>query len=78
MDLTETQDIWVLTSEGAEITGYNIEHVRKLARDNWNLPEDERVIRVRSRANRYDLWLPDLLKYVEAKGHGPQRKRKNS
>lgn len=78
MELTETQDIWVLTSEAAEITGYNTEHVRKLARDNWNLPEDERVIRVRSRGNRYDIWLPDLLKYIEERGYGPHQKNKDA
>jgi hypothetical protein len=58
-------EIWVNTNEGAEITGYFSAHVRKLARDNWKLPEDQRLIRVRRRVERYEIWLPDLIKYIE-------------
>jgi hypothetical protein len=52
--------------------------VQKLARDNWALPEDERVIKVRKRSRGYDIWLPDLLSYMEQGSNGPQvRNRKN-
>ena len=72
LEKVKPQEIWVNTNEAAEITGYNHEHVRKLARDNWNLPEEERTIRVRRRVGRYDMWLPDLIGYLRAMGHGPQ------
>jgi len=65
-------EIWVSTTEAAEITGYFHTHVRKLARDNWKLPENRRVLRIRRRSNRYDIWLPDLIKYMRQNGNGPQ------
>jgi hypothetical protein len=71
------EEIWVNTNEAAEITGYFYTHVRKLARDNWNLPEDQRVIRVRRRVERYEIWLPDLIKYKNDIGKGPHSKAKN-
>lgn len=70
------EEIWVNTVEGAEITGYYHTYVRKLARDNWNLPENERKIRVRRRSNRYDIWLPDLVNYMNEIGLGPYPKTK--
>lgn len=70
MDTTE--ETWVNTVEGAEITGYHPDHVRELARNNWKLPEDKRHIRVRKRANRYDIWLPDLIQYLNNQGNGPR------
>jgi hypothetical protein len=72
------RDMWVNTTEAAEITGYHFEYVRKLARDNWNIPENDRVIRVRRRSNRYDIWLPDLIKYMQEHGYGPYPKRQTS
>ena len=68
------QEIWVNTNEAAEITGYFYTHVRKLARDNWNLPEDERLIRVRRRVDRYEIWLPDLMRYLKEIGRGPHKR----
>jgi AAA+ ATPase superfamily predicted ATPase len=70
-EITPDQEIWVITSEGAEITGYSQEYLEQLARKNRRLPEDERVIKLRKRAGRYDLWLPDLLRYIEEIGNGP-------
>jgi hypothetical protein len=64
------EETWVNTIEGAELTGYNEDYVRELARNNWKLPENERLIRVRKRSNRYDIWLPDLMHYVETHGKG--------
>jgi hypothetical protein len=72
------EEIWINTSEGAELTGYNRDYVNKLARDNWQVPEDERVIRVRRRAGRYDIWQPDLLRYMSDHGYGPIQKKRPS
>jgi len=67
-----TEEIWVNTSEGAEITGYDQQYLTRLALKNSRLPEDERLIRVHNRAGRHEIWLPDLLKYIEEHGHGPK------
>jgi hypothetical protein len=67
-----TGQIWVNTVEAVQLTGYSYVHIQKLARDNWNLPKEERLIRVRRRSGRYDLWLPDLYNYIEKHGAGPQ------
>ena len=72
------EEIWVSTSEGAEITGYFQTYVQKLARDNWALPEDEREIKVRKRSRGYDIWLPDLLVYMEKGSNGPQVSQKRN
>jgi hypothetical protein len=69
------EEIWVNTIEGAEITGYNVDYLRQIAYKIWRQPEDERAIKVRYRARRYELWLPDLIVYIEAARHGPQPKR---
>ncbi|MBZ0289279.1 MAG: hypothetical protein K8I30_16790, partial [Anaerolineae bacterium] len=58
-------------SEGAELTGYTQQHLEKLAHRNWRMPEAERLIRVKYRTRRYELWLPDLLKYMSEPGRGP-------
>jgi hypothetical protein len=52
------------------------EDVRKLARDNWKLPEEKRAIKTLKRSNRYDVWLPDLYRYLTEPRRGPQPKRK--
>lgn len=66
---------WVSTGEGAAITGYHRDYVQKLARENWKLPENERLIKIRKRARGYDIWLPDLMNYIENHGYGPIKKR---
>lgn len=68
------QQIWVTTREGAEVTGYNHQYLEKLANKNWRLPEDERLIKLRKRSGRYELWLPDVLTYIEESGYGPYPK----
>ena len=70
-------EIWVNTSEAAELTGYHRDYVQKLARDNWNLPESERKILVQRHPNGYMLWLPKLVDYLSEKSRGPQPKRKH-
>ena len=75
IEIPEDKKVWVLTGEGAEITGYNAEYLQKMGRKLLRMPEEERRIRVRYRARRYEFWLPDLLRYkdeVENRGYGPQ------
>jgi hypothetical protein len=67
------QEIWVTTPEGKELTGYNRQYLEKLANKNFRLPEDERLIKIRKRSGRYELWLPDLLRYIEEIGYGPHQ-----
>ncbi len=74
--VAEVQDIWVGVIEGAEITGYHPDYVRKLARDNWKLPEDQRAIKLRRVSSVYIIWLPSLVAYTEKQGYGPQGTRK--
>ena len=73
IQITSDQEIWVITPEGAELTGYSREYLEQLARKNSKLSEDERQIKVRKRANRYELWLPDLLRYIDEIGYGPHQ-----
>jgi hypothetical protein len=72
-ELTNVEQIWVSTSEGAEITGYNADYLQQLARKISRQPEDERAIKVRSRSKRYELWLPDLVNYIKNLGYGPRK-----
>ncbi len=59
------EEIWVNVEEGAERTGYHLDYVRRLARENMRLPEDERMLRVRKDGHAYTIWLPDLIDYVQ-------------
>jgi hypothetical protein len=72
-ETTPDQEIWVMTTEGARITGYSGRYLGQLAKKNLRLPEDEREIKVRMRSNRHELWLPDLLRYIEEIGYGPHQ-----
>ena len=72
-ELAPDQQIWVMTNEGGEITGYNARYLEQLARKNLQLPEDEREIKVRKRGGRLELWLPDLLHYIKNIGYGPHQ-----
>jgi len=73
IEITPDQQIWVITGEGSELTGYNSRYLGQLAQKNSLLPEDERYIKVRKRGGRYELWLPDLLRYIEEIGYGPHQ-----
>jgi hypothetical protein len=75
-DQPAVEEIWVNVTEGAAITGYHPDHVRKLARDNWRLPEEKRFIKTLKRSSGYDIWLPDLVNYLTEPKRGPQPKRK--
>lgn len=63
---------WVNVAEGAEISGYNRGYVNKLMTKMSKIPEDKREIRIRRRTHGYDIWLPDLINYVQKRGHGPK------
>ena len=77
IEIAPDQEIWVMTREGAELTGYSAEYLEKLTNKNSRLPEDERQIKVRKRIGRYhELWLPDLLRYIDEIGTGPMNSAK--
>ncbi len=69
------EEIWVNTREGAEKTGYNRQYVKLLAMKFWRLSEEERPIQMRKRSNGFELWLPDLVDYINKVGRGPYLKR---
>jgi len=75
VEITPEQEIWVTTREGAAATGYNSQYLEKLANKNSRLPEAERHIKIRKRSGLfYELWLPDLLRYIDEIGYGPHQK----
>src|SRR5262249_53587835 len=59
------EEIWINVEQGAERTGYHLDHVRRLARESLRMPENERLIKVRREGHAYEIWLPDLINYVE-------------
>lgn len=74
--ITPDQEIWVTSDEAEELTGYNRRYVTQLANKNSKLPDDERHINVRKRAGQYyELWLPDLLRYIQEIGYGPHQNK---
>jgi hypothetical protein len=73
---SEVREIWVNVTEAAEITGYFRDHLRKLATRIWKQPEEKREIRLRKRSSGYEIWLPDLLDYIQKPAHGPQPNKK--
>lgn len=67
------EEAWVTTQEAAHITGYNRQYIIRLAQKMSQQPEEERKIKIQRR-NGYELWLPDLIDYLEHFGHGPHTK----
>jgi len=78
LEKIEPKEIWVDLYEAAEIIGYNYHSMRRLIYGMSQQPEDEREIKLRKRTSRWELWLPDLIKYVEKPGRGPYGKRSDS
>ena len=76
IQVTPEQEIWVMTTEGAGLTGYSGQYLEKLANKNLRLPDNERHIKVRKRGGRFELWLPDLLRYIDEIGYGPHQDKK--
>jgi len=72
------QEIWVNVTEAAEIIGYHPDYVRKLARDNWNVPENERKLLVQRHTGGYMFWLPDLMDYISNKNRTAPSKPKHT
>lgn len=73
--IEEVQEIWVTTTEAADLTGYNPGALQRLALKLWKQEESERPIKMLFRSRRYEFWLPDLIAYISTPRHGPQRKR---
>lgn len=67
-------ETWVSTVEAEQITGYARRYLQQLARHFYSLPENERLIRVRKRNIGYELWLPDIVKYIDEHGNGPKNR----
>jgi hypothetical protein len=78
MELENVEAIWVSTGEAVEFTGYNQQYLRKLALKMSRLSDDERLIRVRNRAGRHELWLPDLVNYIKEYGYGPHHPKESN
>ncbi|MEO8609095.1 MAG: hypothetical protein ABI690_14490 [Chloroflexota bacterium] len=78
VEVKKVEEKWVNTEEAAEITGYSFGSIRSLVKRISKQPEDEREIKLWKRAYRWELWLPDLMSYVDKPGRGPQPKRKIS
>jgi hypothetical protein len=76
IEIAPDQEVWVTTREGAEATGYSSEYLEQVARKNFRLAEDEREIKIRKRSGRYELWLPDILRYINEIGYGPHQDKK--
>jgi hypothetical protein len=72
------QNIWVSITEAAEFTGYNRGSVEKVVQRLSKKPEESREIKLRKRTIGWELWLPDLILYLQQPRHKPQRKRKIS
>ena len=76
IEIPPDQQVWVTTSEAEELTGYNRQYLKQLATKNSRLSDGERLIKVRMRSGRfYELWLPDLLRYIKETGYGPQQNK---
>jgi len=62
-----TDQEWVTTSEAARLSGYNVQHVRKLARDG--------VIATKKWGERdWMISVSSLTDYIKTTGYGPHRK----
>jgi hypothetical protein len=72
-----TEETWVNIVEAAQATGYNRNYIQKLVKKMSQKLEEEREIRLRLRTSYWEVWLPDLIAYMNNKRHGPQRKRKS-
>jgi hypothetical protein len=76
MEHGKVDEIWVDLYEAAELTGYSIDGMRKVAQRISREPEDQREIKMRKRTSRWEMWLPDVFAYVERPSRGAHPKRK--
>jgi hypothetical protein len=77
-EMEQVEETWVNTAEGAEITGYDQQYLRKLALKMSRLTIEKRLIQVRNRAGRHEMWLPDLMKYMKEHGYGPHHAKESN
>jgi hypothetical protein len=75
LEKLDSPEIWVDLYEGAEITGYSVVGLRKIAHRMMQLPEEERQVKVRKRTSRWELWLPNLLAYVNQPNRGSRQNK---
>jgi hypothetical protein len=73
-EIKQLEEIWVDLYEAAERTGYSIDGMRKVAQRMSRQPENEREIKMRKRTSRWEMWLPDLLTYIERPFRGARKK----
>jgi hypothetical protein len=72
-----TEEIWVNLNEAAQVSRYSHPYIQQLVKKISKKPEAEREIRLRWRASYWEVWLPDLMTYINSKSQrGPRRKRK--
>jgi hypothetical protein len=69
------EEIWVNVAEATELTGYSFDTIRMMVYRMSLKPEAEREMHLRKRANRWEMWLPDLISYLDKPGRGPRLKR---
>lgn len=74
LEKLDSQEIWVVLYEAVELTGYSIDGIRRIANRIGKLPAEERPIKMRKRSSRWELWLPDLLVYMNEQNRGPHQK----
>ena len=61
---------WLTVTEAAEVTGYNKDHVRLLARNQDIVAEIT--------PNGYMIYMPDLWRYIEEVGYGPHQSKEEA
>jgi hypothetical protein len=75
LEKLDSQEIWVDIYEAAERTGYSVDGMRKVAQRIGRQPEEEREIKMRKRTSRWELWLPDVIDYVQRPIRGARSKQ---
>ena len=61
---------WVTTKEAAELSGYHVQHIRRLIRSG--------KIEAKKWGRDWIVNRGSLLLYIEHEGHGPEPKRKST
>jgi chromosome segregation and condensation protein ScpB len=72
------EETWVSVTEGAEITNYQRDTLRKLVMRLAKQPEEEREIKIRKRSYGWEMWLPDLVAYSKKPRTKPLGKRNST
>lgn len=64
MDNFSTQGVWVDSAGGAQITGFTQVYLEILAQQQAALPADKRSVKIRQRGEKYEFWMPDLVRLM--------------